>query len=149
MPEAKAAAIPLTWEGSSLARLLSPSGDADRGDRGDRAAAHGSGAGAVARIGACAMSPIGAGAVSPIGTDSVPAADAGTAERHSAKRWALLVGAGWLVMVALRAWFSRGQTVPLANPDESAYLIAARVLAGGPAADFSYSTLYQGAATRC
>jgi len=34
--------------------------------------------------------------------------------------------------------------VPLANPDESAYLIAARVLAGGPATDFSYSTLYQG-----
>ena len=38
----------------------------------------------------------------------------------------LLVGAGWLVLVALRAWFSRAQTVPLANPDESAYLIAAR-----------------------
>jgi hypothetical protein len=34
--------------------------------------------------------------------------------------------------------------VPLSNPDESAYLIAARVLAGGPATDFSYSTLYQG-----
>jgi hypothetical protein len=31
----------------------------------------------------------------------------------------------------------------LANPDESAYLIAGRVLAGGPATDFSYSTLYQ------
>ncbi len=44
----------------------------------------------------------------------------------------------------MRAWFSRGQSVPLANPDESAYLIAARVLAGGPATDFSYSTLYQG-----
>jgi hypothetical protein len=44
----------------------------------------------------------------------------------------------------VRAWFSRGQSVPLANPDESAYLIAARVLAGGPATDFSYSTLYQG-----
>ena len=48
------------------------------------------------------------------------------------------------MLVVLRAWFSRGQSVPLANPDESAYLIAARVLAGGPAADFSYSTLYQG-----
>jgi hypothetical protein len=39
--------------------------------------------------------------------------------------------------------------VPLDNPDETAYLIAARVLAGGPAADFSgvtayHSTLYQG-----
>ena len=59
-------------------------------------------------------------------------------------RWALLLAAGWLVQAGLRAWFSRGQVVPLSNPDESAYLIAARVLAGGPAADFSYSTLYQG-----
>ena len=64
--------------------------------------------------------------------------------RRSARRWALLVAAGWLVEFGLRLWFSRGQTVPLANPDESAYLIAARVLAGGPATDFSYSTLYQG-----
>ena len=50
---------------------------------------------------------------------------------------------GWLVEFGLRVWFSRGQSVPLANPDESAYLIAGRVLAGGPATDFSYSTLYQ------
>jgi hypothetical protein len=34
--------------------------------------------------------------------------------------------------------------IPLANPDESAYLIAARVLAGGAGADLSGSTLYQG-----
>ena len=32
--------------------------------------------------------------------------------------------------------------VPLATPDEPAYLIAARVLAGGVPANFSYSTLY-------
>jgi hypothetical protein len=32
--------------------------------------------------------------------------------------------------------------VPLATPDESAYLIAARVFAGGGPANFSYSTLY-------
>jgi len=66
------------------------------------------------------------------------------AARRSARRWALLVAVGWLLQVGVRAWFSRGQSVPLANPDESAYLIAARVLAGGPATDFSYSTLYQG-----
>jgi len=60
------------------------------------------------------------------------------------RRWALLLVAGWLCQAGLRAWFSRGQIVPLANPDESAYLIAARVLAGGPTTDFSYSTLYQG-----
>jgi hypothetical protein len=65
------------------------------------------------------------------------------AARRSARRWALLVGVGFLVEVGLRIWFGRAQSVPLANPDESAYLIAARVLAGGPATDFSYSTLYQ------
>ena len=64
--------------------------------------------------------------------------------RRVAWRWALLVAVGWLAEFGLRLWFSRGQTVPLANPDESAYLIAARVLAGGPPTDFSDSTLYQG-----
>jgi hypothetical protein len=58
--------------------------------------------------------------------------------------FALLLVAGWLVQAGLRAWFSRGQVVPLDNPDETAYLIAARVLGGGPAADFSGATLYQG-----
>ncbi len=57
----------------------------------------------------------------------------------------LLLVAGWLCQVGLRVWFSRMQTFPLVEPDESAYLIAARVLAGGPATDFSGSTtLYQG-----
>ena len=50
---------------------------------------------------------------------------------------------GWLVQSGLRAWLSRGQMVPLANPDQSAYLITGRFLAGGPATDFSDSTLYQ------
>jgi len=69
---------------------------------------------------------------------------AASAARRMTRRWALLVAVGWLVEFGLRLWFSRGQSVPLANPDESAYLIAGRVLAGGPATDFSYSTLYQG-----
>jgi hypothetical protein len=77
------------------------------------------------------------------GTVAARRADSRVA-RRVARRWALLVAAGWLLQFGLRAWFSRGQSVPLANPDESAYLIAARVLAGGPATDFSYSTLYQG-----
>ena len=63
--------------------------------------------------------------------------------RRRAWKWALLLAAGWLAQFGLRLCFSRAQTVPLANPDESAYLIAARVLAGGPTTDFSYSTLYQ------
>jgi hypothetical protein len=58
------------------------------------------------------------------------------------RRWGLLLVAGWLVQAGLRAWLSRAQMVPLASPDESAYLIAARVLAGGVPANFSDSTLY-------
>lgn len=56
----------------------------------------------------------------------------------------MLLAVGWLVQVGLRLWFSRHQTMPLANPDETAYLLAARVLAGGPGGDLSGSTLYQG-----
>ena len=56
----------------------------------------------------------------------------------------LLLVVGWLGQAGLRAWFSRAQAVPLDNPDETAYLIAARFLGGGPAADFSGSTLYRG-----
>jgi hypothetical protein len=58
------------------------------------------------------------------------------------RRWALLLAAGWLVQAGLRAWLSRAQTVPLSTPDESAYLISARILSGGVSANFSYSTLY-------
>jgi hypothetical protein len=57
---------------------------------------------------------------------------------------ALVLLAGWLGQAALRAWFSRAQVVPLDNPDETAYLIAARVLGGGPAADFTGATMYRG-----
>jgi hypothetical protein len=56
----------------------------------------------------------------------------------------LLLVVGWLAQAGLRAWFSRGQALPLDNPDETAYLVAARVLGGGPGADFSGNTLYQG-----
>jgi hypothetical protein len=69
-----------------------------------------------------------------------PVSSAGA--RHTARLWVPLLVAGWLGQAALRIWFSRGQAVPLANPDETAYLITARVLAGGPGANLSYSTLY-------
>ncbi len=59
-------------------------------------------------------------------------------------RLALLLVAGWLFQAGLRAWLSRTQAVPLDNPDETAYLVAARFLAGGPAANFSGGTLYRG-----
>ncbi|HEY6296668.1 MAG TPA: hypothetical protein VIX15_13460, partial [Streptosporangiaceae bacterium] len=75
--------------------------------------------------------------------DAWAGTDGGGAGRSSARRWGLLLVAGWLVQAGLRAWLSRAQVVPLANPDETAYLITARLLAGGPPADFSGSTLYQ------
>ena len=73
----------------------------------------------------------------PADQGSAPARD-----RRQAWRWGLLLVAGWLVQAGLRAWLSRSQVVPLAAPDEEAYLIAARVMAGGVPANFSYSTLY-------
>ncbi|MGB6579417.1 MAG: hypothetical protein WBF34_16020, partial [Streptosporangiaceae bacterium] len=63
---------------------------------------------------------------------------------RAGRRWVVLLVAGWLCQAGLRAWFGRMQVMPLANPDETAYLIAARVLAGGPGADLSGSTLYPG-----
>ena len=73
-------------------------------------------------------------------TDVAPVVRPEPAARR--RRWVLLLVAGWLVQAGLRAWLSRTQIVPLATPDESAYLISARVISGGVTADFSYSTLY-------
>jgi hypothetical protein len=75
------------------------------------------------------------------GPEAAPPAATARA-RRAARRWGVLLVLGWVGQAALRAWFSRGQAVPLANPDETAYLITARVLAGGPGADFSGGTLY-------
>jgi hypothetical protein len=82
-------------------------------------------------------------AACPVDPGVAPSSEADADARRVARRWVLLLALGWLVQAGVRAWFSHGQSVPLANPDESAYLIAGRVLAGGPTTDFSYSTLYQ------
>jgi hypothetical protein len=74
--------------------------------------------------------------------DVAPAVTRPARRGYRARRWGLLLVAGWLAQAGLRAWLSRMQAVPLATPDEAAYLIAARVLAGGVPANFSYSTLY-------
>jgi len=79
---------------------------------------------------------------SSAGSDG-PAADRRAPSRAGRRRVLLLV-LGWLVQAGLRVWFGRMQVAPLANPDETAYLVAARVLAGGPAADLSNSTMYPG-----
>jgi hypothetical protein len=101
----------------------------------------------------------GAAAVDARGSATAPAATAGTTRTtptrprprvpavtagSPGRLWVILLTLGWLVQAGLRVWFSRQQFMPLANPDETAYLIAARVLAGGPGADLSGSTLYQG-----
>ena len=89
-----------------------------------------------------------AGRTAPGRGQSTATAGAGTAGAGTAgagrRRWVVLLVAGWLCQAGLRAWFGRMQVMPLANPDETAYLIAARVLAGGPGADLSGSTLYPG-----
>jgi len=48
-----------------------------------------------------------------------------------------------MVQVAVRLWLSAGQTLPVATPDETGYLFAARVLTGGPGADVSFGTVYR------
>ena len=97
---------------------------------------------------------VGAAAVDARGSAPVPARAAraartglrvpGVTAGSSGRLWVILLTVGWLIQAGLRVWFSRQQSMPLANPDETAYLIAARVLAGGPGADLSGSTLYQG-----
>lgn len=63
-------------------------------------------------------------------------------DRRRALGW--LLAAGVLAQVALRLWLARTRTGPAADPDETGYLIAARQLAGGPGADLSGNTFYQG-----
>ncbi|MET9240214.1 hypothetical protein [Nonomuraea sp. NPDC003709] len=67
------------------------------------------------------------------------------AARHTgrARLWWLLA-AGWVAHVVLRLWLYRYHAGPVANPDETGYLLAARWLAGGPGADLTGSTFYQG-----
>ncbi|MFA1541156.1 hypothetical protein [Actinomadura monticuli] len=75
--------------------------------------------------------------VAPAGPRAVPS-PAGR------RRLAWLFVLGWAAQVALRVWLGSGQTIPVATPDESGYLFAARVLTGGPDADMSYGTVYRG-----
>jgi hypothetical protein len=59
------------------------------------------------------------------------------------RRWPLLLLGGWILQVAIRMWFAVHQTIPVLIPDESGYLLAARLLAGGAAGDLSGRTFYQ------
>ncbi|MBX6766956.1 MAG: hypothetical protein IRY90_07370, partial [Actinomadura rubrobrunea] len=68
----------------------------------------------------------------------------GRAARRLLRGWGLLLLLGWLGQVAVRLWLASRQTMPVATPDETGYLFAARVLTGGPDADLSWSTIYRG-----
>lgn len=73
----------------------------------------------------------------------VRAPAAAPAARRTVPFWVWLV-AGWAVQAGLRWWLGHRLSVPRADPDEAGYLIAARVLTGGPGADLTGSTFYQG-----
>ncbi|MDL4817931.1 hypothetical protein [Actinomadura opuntiae] len=78
---------------------------------------------------------------------SAPAAAAAPprARRRPARRWPpWLMAAGFAAQVCVRLWFGRARTGPVANPDETGYLLAARLLAGGHGGDLSGHTFYQG-----
>ncbi|MEU8322803.1 hypothetical protein AB0C33_30960 [Nonomuraea sp. NPDC048881] len=73
----------------------------------------------------------------------VPAPAPYVRRRSRSRSWWLLA-IGWVAQVALRLWLFRQHAGPVANPDETGYLIAARWLAGGPGADLTGFTFYQG-----
>ena len=107
-----------TRKAAALARLLITPGTRDPAAPG---------AAGQARAGAFAR-----GTVLERGQSTGTWAERGTGTARPRRRWVILLVAGWLCQAGLRAWFGRMQVMPLANPDETAYLIAARVLAGGP-----------------
>lgn len=77
-------------------------------------------------------------------TERVPPPVRRAAARRRSRWPAWALAGGWVVQVLLRLWLFRYHTGPVANPDETGYLVAARWLAGGPGADFTGSTFYQG-----
>lgn len=58
--------------------------------------------------------------------------------------WPVMLAAGWLAQVLLRVALGSGRKVPLYVPDEVGYLLAGRLLAGGPAGDLTGRPLYYG-----
>ncbi|MEV5573121.1 hypothetical protein AB0L06_24020 [Spirillospora sp. NPDC052269] len=63
--------------------------------------------------------------------------------RHSSPhRWHLLLVGGFLVQVLVRLVLGAGQTGPVLIPDETGYLLAARLLSGGALGDLSGRVFY-------
>lgn len=58
--------------------------------------------------------------------------------------WVLTLLAGWLAQATLRVVLGIQHAVPILIPDESGYLLAARLISGGASSDLSGRTFYQG-----
>jgi hypothetical protein len=59
------------------------------------------------------------------------------------RRWPTLMISGWLLQVVLRLVLVAHQTTPVLIPDESGYLLGARLLSGGAVGDLSGRTFYK------
>lgn len=58
------------------------------------------------------------------------------------RRWPLLLVGGWILQVVIRLGIAAHHTAPLLIPDETGYLLGARLLAGGAAGDLSGFQMY-------
>ncbi|WP_460340590.1 hypothetical protein [Actinoallomurus acanthiterrae] len=58
-------------------------------------------------------------------------------------RWPLLLVGGWILQVCVRLLFAEHRTAPILIPDETGYLLGARLLAGGAPGDLSGWSFYQ------
>lgn len=62
---------------------------------------------------------------------------------HRIGAWPLLLVGGWILQVGIRLVLAVHQRVPMLIPDESGYLLAARLLTGGAVGNLSGRTFYQ------
>ncbi|MEV4255188.1 hypothetical protein AB0J52_18715 [Spirillospora sp. NPDC049652] len=62
--------------------------------------------------------------------------------RTDPRRWHLLLTGGFILQVAVRLLLGARQTGPVLIPDETGYLLAARLLSGGVAGDLSGRVFY-------
>lgn len=77
-------------------------------------------------------------------TPSPPLVSGDKGRLRRIRSWPTALLLGWLAQAALRVVLGIQHAVPLLIPDESGYLLAARLLSGGAAADLSWRTFYQG-----
>src|SRR5437868_5155017 len=59
------------------------------------------------------------------------------------RSWPLLILGGWIIQAVIRLAFTLHHRVPILIPDETGFLLAARLVTGGAAGNLSGCTLYQ------